>query len=144
MNDKTFQTLIETYQGRLYGYVLTITHSAYAAEELTQEIFLKLWLCRDLLGAVNDPDRYIFTIAKNKTLNYLRKAANNRKMLQELQHAMQPHSNNAEERVVSAEYDRLLQEALTLLSPQRRLVYNLSRSQGLNHEQIAGQLKLSR
>ena len=43
-----------------------------------------------------------------------------------------------------SEYDRLLQDALALLSPQRRLVYQLSRQRGLNHEEIARQLQLSR
>ena len=142
--EKVFQSLIDTYQRRLYGYIFTITHSHYAAEELSQEIFIKLWLCRDLLPQIDNPEGYIFTIAKNKTLNYLRKAANDSRLLRELQSHMEPDSNNAEERVITAEYDKLLQEALTMLSPQRRLVYTLSRRQGLNHEQIAGRLSLSR
>jgi RNA polymerase sigma-70 factor (ECF subfamily) len=138
--------LFDNYKNRLYGYVLAITHSHYTAEEITQEIFIKLWLCRDILNQVENLDGYIFTIARNKTLNHLRKAAYDGRLLKELQErasaANQP--NNVEERALVTEYERLLQDALALLSPQRRLVFQLSRQRGLNHAEIAHQLQLSR
>ncbi|HXB32986.1 MAG TPA: sigma factor [Puia sp.] len=71
----SFNCLFDSYKNRIYGYVLAIAHSPYAAEEITQEIFIKIWLCRDLLDEVENLDGYIFTIARNRTLNYLRKAA---------------------------------------------------------------------
>jgi RNA polymerase sigma-70 factor (family 1) len=143
-NDDAFRRLFDGYKNRLYGYVLAIAHSPYAAEEITQEIFIKLWLCRDILHQVDNLDGYIFTIARNKTLNYLRKAANDQRLLRELQAFAVPENNNVEERTLAGEYDRLIGDALTFLSPQRRLVYQLSRDKGLNHEEIAHHLHLSR
>lgn len=145
-NDDAFRCLFDNYKNRLYGYVLAITHSHYTAEEITQEIFIKLWLCRDILHEVENLDGYIFAIARNKTLNHLRKAAYDVRLLRELQErASAAHfTNNVEERALVSEYDRLLQDALALLSPQRRLVYQLSRQRGLNHEEIAHRLQLSR
>ena len=145
-SDESFKCLFDNYKNRLYGYVLAITHSHYTAEEITQEIFIKLWLCRDMLHGVENMDRYLFAIARNKTLNHLRKAAYDVKLLRELQEkAMADHPlNNVEERALVSEYDRLLQDALSCLSPQRRLVYVLSRERGLNHKEIAAELQLSR
>jgi RNA polymerase sigma-70 factor (family 1) len=145
-DDESFKRLFDDYKNRLYGYVLAITHSHYTAEEITQEIFIKLWLCRDILQQVGNLDGYIFTIARNKTLNHLRKAAYDVRLLKELQEraSVAELINNVEERAMVSEYDRLLQDALALLSPQRRLVYQLSRQRGLNHEEIAHQLQLSR
>lgn len=145
-SDESFKRLFDNYKNRLYGYVLAITHSHYTAEEITQEIFIKLWLCRDILCQVENLDGYIFTIARNKTLNHLRKAAYDVRLLRELQERASSANttNNVEERAMVSEYDRLLQDALALLSPQRRLVYQLSRQRGLNHEEIAHQLQLSR
>ncbi|HVU54330.1 MAG TPA: RNA polymerase sigma-70 factor [Puia sp.] len=140
----SFKRLFDSYKNRLYGYVLAITHSPYTAEEITQEIFIKLWLCRDILHQVDSLDGYIFTIARNKTLNHLRKAAYDERLLRELQSFAIPENNNVEERALASEYDRLISDALTLLSPQRRLVYQLSRDKGLNHEEIAHHLQLSR
>jgi len=143
-NDDSFKRLFDSYKNRLYGYVLAIAHSPYAAEEITQEIFIKLWLCRDILYQVDNLDGYIFTIARNKTLNHLRKAAYDERLLRDLQALAVPENNNVEERAMAGEYDRLISDALILLSPQRRLVYQLSRDKGLNHEEIAHHLHLSR
>src|SRR5215469_689859 len=142
---ESFKCLFDNYKNRVYGYVLTITRSPYAAEEITQEIFIKLWLSRDILKGVDNIDGYIFATARNKTLNYLRKAAYDVRLLRELQERAAPETgNNVEERTLTGEYDRLLQDALALLSLQRRLVYQLSRERGLNHEEIANHLQLSR
>jgi RNA polymerase sigma-70 factor (family 1) len=143
-SDDSFKRLFDGYKNRLYGYVLAVAHSPYVAEEITQEIFIKLWLCRDILHQVDNLDGYIFTIARNKTLNHLRKAAYDVKLLRELQGLASSENNNVEERALVGEYERLLRDALTRLSPQRRLVYQLSRDQGLNHEEIALHLHLSR
>jgi RNA polymerase sigma-70 factor (ECF subfamily) len=142
-NETDFKCLFDIYKNRLYGYVLTLTHSPYIAEEITQEIFIKLWLCRDTLGGLNNPEAYLFSMARNKTLNYLRKSAHESKILQELQSRMTPENNNVEEQSLLADQHKLLQEALTGLSAQRRLVYQLSRIQGLNHREIAAQLQVS-
>ena len=142
--EDAFKRLFDTYKNRVYGYVMAITHSPYSAEEITQEIFIKLWLCRDALQQVDNLEGYIFTVARHKTLNHLRKAAYDSKLLRELQELAAPEVNNVDERTLVREYDELLTDALTLLSPQRRTVYQLSRVQGLNHDEIASHLHLSR
>ena len=143
VTEDDFKCIFDTYKNRLYGYVLAIAHSGYAAEEITQEIFLKLWLCRDMLGQVDNMEAYVYTIARHKTLNYLRKAAYDARLMKELQSAMEPETNNVEEYSLKVEYEHIVKEAVARLSPQRRLVYQLSRNQGLNHEEIAGHLQLS-
>ena len=88
MNESSFKCLFDNYKHRVFGYVLKISHSPYLAEEITQEIFIKLWLCRDMLGSVSNLDGYVLAIARNKTLNYLRRAALNDKILNELKNHM--------------------------------------------------------
>src|SRR5579859_7034779 len=98
--DAAFKRLFDSYKNRVYGYVLAVAHSPYIAEEITQEIFIKLWLCRDILHQVDNLDGYIFTIARHKTLNHLRKAAYDEKLLRELQQLALPDNNNVEERAM--------------------------------------------
>jgi RNA polymerase sigma factor (sigma-70 family) len=113
-SDESFKCLFDNYKNRLCGYVLGITHSHYTAEEITQEIFIKLWLCRDVLNQVDNLDGYIFTIARNKKMNHLRKAAYDVRLLKELQEwgLSAGSGNNVEERAMAGEYDQLLQGAL--------------------------------
>ncbi|MBX2923570.1 MAG: RNA polymerase sigma-70 factor [Chitinophagaceae bacterium] len=143
--EQSFMLLFDVYKSRLFGYVLAITHSRYVAEEITQEVFLKLWLNRLELDKIDNPDAYIFAVARNKTLNYLRKANYDKKLLREIElSAAVSLNNNVEEKQAVSECDELLEKAITLLSPQRKQVYRLSRNEGLNHIEIARQLNISR
>ena len=47
-SDDSFKCLFDNYKNRVYGYVLTITRNPYSAEEITQEIFIKLLLSRQV------------------------------------------------------------------------------------------------
>jgi RNA polymerase sigma-70 factor (ECF subfamily) len=141
--EKAFKILYDEYKNRLYGYILAIVHSTHAAEEITQELFIKLWVNREMLERIINPEHYIFTMARNRTLNYIRKAANDTRLLQELQNAMIPAVNDVEEQITIHDYDDMVEEALKHLSPQRSLVFRLSRYQGLKPEEIAQQLHLS-
>jgi RNA polymerase sigma-70 factor (family 1) len=139
-----FDLVFEKYKKRIYAYVLTIVKSEFTAEEITQEIFIKLWLCQDKLQEINNLDGFIFKVVRNHALNYLRKAASNDRLLKEILNAVIPEQNNIDDKLITADYQLLMQEALNKLSPQRRLVYELSRNKGLNYEEIADQLNLSR
>jgi len=143
-HENIFRNIFDTCKDRLYGYVLAVSHSTYTAEEITQEIFMKLWICRDMLASIDNIEGYIFTIARNKTLNHLRKAGNQASLLKEIQSHMNSAVNDTEERASATELEKLVHEACNLLSPQRKLVYQLSRQKGLDHAQIAQQLHLSR
>ena len=139
-----FKCIFDTYKQRVYAYVLVISHSPYSAEEITQEIFVKLWICRDILPGIDNIDSYLFTIAKNHSLNFLRNAARQQGLLRELQQSMITSSDAVNEHSNQHELDRLVQEAIQQLSTQRRVVYELSRNQGMDHQQIALQLQLSK
>jgi RNA polymerase sigma-70 factor (ECF subfamily) len=128
----------------VYRYVLPIVKSAEAAEEITQEIFIKLWLCREMLDQVDNLDAYIYVIAWNKSLNHLRKAAYDVRLLNELKSFMTDEQNNTEDRMAVKDYELLLNNAVNTLSPQRRQVYHLSRVEGLNHDEIAEKMHLSK
>ncbi len=143
-SETAFKELYDGYKNRLYGYALTITHSPHAAEEITQELFIKLWTCRESLHKIADIEHYIFAMARNRTLNYIRKAANDERLLHKLKEAMASESNEVEEQVITHDYEAIVEEALNQLSPQRSLVFKLSRYQGLKMEEIAQQLNLSR
>lgn len=142
--EAAFRNLYETYKNRLYGYILAIVHSPEAAEDLTQELFIKIWENRSRLREVKSPEHYLFVTARNRTLNYIRKAAYDAGRLRELQDAMTGASNNVEDHLYAGEYRRMVEEALQQLSPQRSLVFRLSRFQHLRLEEIAARLSLSR
>ncbi|OQP60559.1 RNA polymerase subunit sigma-70 [Niastella vici] len=139
-----FRQLFDLYRMRLFSFVLKMTHSAADAEEIVQEVFTKLWTNRDSLPAVEFPGKYIYTIARNKTLNHLARAARDQQLQQQLWINLSPYHNTTEDLLQAQESQRLINEAINLLSPQRQTIFRLSREQGLTHEEIAARLGLSK
>jgi len=139
-----FEHIYKAYRSRIYRYALTIAKSSYAAEEITQEIFIKIWLSEEIFDQISNVDGYIFKLVRNYSLNFLRKVSNDEKLFTQVAASMQPDINDVDERMILSEGNQLLSEALNLLSKQKKLVYQMSREEGLSLEEIAARLDLSK
>lgn len=144
-NELAFKTLFDAYKDRLYHYIYGILKSKEVAEEIVMDVFLKIWLGKELVNQIENFDAFLFRVAYNKSVDFLRSAARDPRfrdlLWDELQLAGGMH---ADQLVLTREYEAKLREAIHLLSPQRRLVYELSREKGLSHLAIARQLQLSK
>jgi RNA polymerase sigma-70 factor (ECF subfamily) len=139
-----FRQLFDQYKLRLFSFVLQMTHSRVDAEEIVQEVFAKLWASRACLYDVEYPGKYIYTIARNKTLNHLTRVARDRRLQQQLWANVSQHGNATEDVLHAQESQRLINEAVDQLPAQRKTIFRLSREQGLTHEEIAVHLGLSK
>jgi RNA polymerase sigma-70 factor (family 1) len=139
-----FRQLFDLYKLRLFSFVLQMTHSKVDAEEIVQDVFAKLWEIRTDLVQVDYPGKYIYTIARNKTLNHLAKLARDRQLLQQVWLNVSQADNSTEAILQAQESQRLIGEAINRLSLQRQTIFRLSREQGLTHEEIAAHLGLSK
>lgn len=139
-----FKQLFDQYKGKLFSFVLQMTHSRVDAEEIVQDVFTRLWEGRDGLAAVEYPAKYIYTIARNKTLNHLTRLARDRKLLHQLWVNVSQQENPSEDLLHARECQQLISKAISELSPQRQTIFALSREQGLSHEEIANRLGLSK
>lgn len=140
---ETFKRLFDTYKIPLHDYIQSITKSHEAAEDITQEIFIRLWKKRTELQQIENIDYYIYRMARNESMDFFNKAALDARLSNELKKRMSPAFNNVSMQMDSKEMSGLVQKGLSTLSPQRKLVYQLSRNQGLKLEEIAQQLNLS-
>jgi RNA polymerase sigma-70 factor (family 1) len=141
---EAFRQLFDQYKLRLFSFVLQMTHSKVDAEEIVQDVFAKLWEIRTDLVQVDYPGKYIYTIARNKTLNHLAKLARDRQLLQQVWLNVSQTDNSTEAILQAQESQRLIGEAINRLSLQRQTIFRLSREQGLTHEEIAVHLGLSK
>ncbi len=138
-----FRQIFNAYKNRLYAAAFKLTKSTYAAEEIVQEIFLTLWEKRSNLATVENPPAYIFTTAYNKTYRYLKKVAADGRLYQSLQRRIKKRNCNTQEELDVKETQRLIDRLIDELPSQRRLIFRLSREDGLTHQQIAEQLAIS-
>jgi RNA polymerase sigma-70 factor (ECF subfamily) len=143
-NEKAFRTLYDAYFNHLSAYIFKLCKSGTATEEIVQDIFLKLWTSRASLDQMDSPEAYIFSMARNKTIDYLRRLAKETNLISVLEDQLHASGNDVEERLNAAELSRLIGEALDQLSAQKRRVFQLSRNEGLSHDEIAEVMHLSK
>ncbi|WP_315824873.1 sigma-70 family RNA polymerase sigma factor [Paraflavitalea speifideaquila] len=109
------------------------------------DVFMKIWTGRALLTEVKSMDAYLFRIARNKSLDFLRSVAGNTRFQELLWEQIQAVSvDRADTPLLVKEFETTVREAINTLSPQRRIVYTLRHDQQLTHAEIATQLGLSR
>lgn len=144
-DELAFKTLFDSYRDRLYHYIHGMIKSKEVAEELVMDVFLKLWLGKELVNQIENLDAFLFRVAYNKSIDFLRRAARDPRFRDLLWDEMQLAGGMyADQPMITREYEAKLREAVGLLSPQRRLVYALSRDKGLSHVDIALKLQLSK
>lgn len=142
-DEHAFRTFFYRYNNRVYYFILHIVKEEKDTEELVQDVFLKLWLARAGLVDVNDPGNYLFVMAKHRALDQLAKNAVQQKGQQALAATLKEADNNTEEEIFFRESRELVSQAVELLPEQQRVVYTLSREEGLSREEIAARLQIS-
>jgi RNA polymerase sigma-70 factor (family 1) len=144
-NEDAFKSLFDAHRDRLYTYIFRIIRSKEVAEELVMDVFLKIWLAEDVVTQIEDFSAFLFRIAYNKSIDFLRSAARDPVFRDLLWNEIQMAGDSrADSSIMLREYENKLREAVSLLSPQRKEVYALSRDKGFTHSEIARKMRLSR
>jgi len=144
-NEVAFSQLFEKHRGKLYNYLVRITKSKEISEEIIIDVFMKIWVGKELLPDVKNFEAFLCIVAKNKAMDFFRIASREERLQKMVgKRIMQEHENQTDNIILEKEYQNILDQALSKLSPQRKQVFNLSREQGLTHDQIAKHLNLSR
>jgi RNA polymerase sigma-70 factor (family 1) len=143
-DEKAFALIFHHYRRRIYSYAYHISGSSAQADELVQDVFLKVWLYRDKIPHILRFDNWLFTIARNQVFDMLKSMAREASLRRQIAGLPAPDANPVEDRMLTRENEQQLQRALDKLSPRQKQIFTLSRNEGLKHEEIASQLHISR
>jgi RNA polymerase sigma-70 factor (family 1) len=143
-DELAFRELFERYSDNIYGVAMAYTKSADAAEEIVQDVFVKIWMNRNKLLQVERFDDYLFIVARNYILNYLRNNKKNKQFTTRLFDHFGEHTITPEDEFLVKESQKLIEQAVAALPPQQQMVYELRRRQDLALEDIASQMNISR
>ncbi|MBN9380211.1 MAG: RNA polymerase sigma-70 factor [Chitinophagaceae bacterium] len=140
-DEPAFRKVFEAYRRPLYAYIIYLIKSEVLADEIIQDVFLRVWLNRLMLREVRNFRAWLYTIAKNRIIDVIKLRAKEALLMET---APDPVLNcEAEDRIREKEYASLLHEAISQLSPKQQLIYQLSREKGLKLNEIAVKLNLS-
>jgi RNA polymerase sigma-70 factor (ECF subfamily) len=147
---EAFAELARRYQGRLFRTVLSLTRDWSDADDLTQEAFMQAFRALRRFNQDSGFYTWLYWIAVNLTLNYLKRSRPSRRMRRDLDPEMAPETTAAdaahaspESRSLNRELGRRLKEAVDALPLGYRLAFVLVEVQGMSHRQASDVLKCS-
>lgn len=139
----TFNFLFDKYYSRLYYFSNRYLNMTSEAEEVVQDVFLKLWLNKDTLDENLSIQSYLFTIVKNSVLNIIRKRTSRRNYEQNELFTSTAYAAESPIDVEFLELSKILQDAINTLPSKRKEVFLLSRYEELTNKEIAEKLGIS-
>jgi len=135
-DERAFEILYNDYKFRLAGNLFKLLKSDDLVKETLQELFFKIWEGR----AQIDPDKsfksYLFRIAENLVNDYFRKVAKDKRLLNKMTAASSEIYLHIEEDILSKENALILQQAIDLMPPQRKLVFTLCKLEGKSYKEV--------
>jgi len=143
-DQNSFNILYNHYHHSVSAFALNFVKSPTLAKDLSQEIFLKIWEKRGTLKEVQSFRAYLFIIARNQTLNSLKKSARQGKFMAEIVHHYTSLRSPVEDKILSQEYLQFIDSILDTFSPRTREVFKLCREEEKSYDEAAIQLQISR
>jgi RNA polymerase sigma-70 factor (family 1) len=139
-----YQELFERYAPRIYHFSLSYLKNEMEAEELVQDVFLKIWEKREKLDSTKNIKSFIFKIAINAIYDLIRR--------RNIEHAFQDfirvqensYSVDTWHTVIWEEMLMNLDEFVKQMPEQRRKIFQMNREKGLSNDEIAKELNLSK
>lgn len=144
-DELAFNKLFETYKDKIFNYLFKITKSAEVSEEIVIDIFVKIWVGRELMNQVQNFESFLHKVAYHKAIDFLRVTSRHARLKKVyMDRILNEPEKLADDLIIDEEDRQILRKAIQQLPPQRKLIYTLSRERGLTHNQIADALNLSK
>ncbi|WP_343308129.1 sigma-70 family RNA polymerase sigma factor [Chitinophaga niabensis] len=144
-DEDAFNAIYQHFMQLLSGAILQLVKYEPDVAEVLQEAFVRVWLNRDKIPGIENPGGWVRRIIINECYRLLKKN-NLRYQLHSAKAGMQGEAtsaSHAEHRLVLDETQKIIQAALSELSPRQFTIYRLSREQGKRSPEIAQLLGLS-
>ena len=139
-----FARLYTFYVPKLQRFLYPFTNqNKEDAEEVIQDVFLKIWMKKETLIAIRSFDAYLFRMAKNQLTDIRLSNRARETRTDQLSYTAAQTSAAADEQVFYNEYLKSALSAIEKLSPQRRRIFEMRTDQEMSMDDIAKQLGIS-
>lgn len=140
-NEFAFKALYEIYAPRLTMKLIKLLRSEELAEDILQDLFIKIWEVRHTINPELSFGALLFKMAANLSKNVYRRNVYDQLMRKQIN--PDDSHNPIEESLNQSEAKELLQAALNKLTPRQREVYIMHKIDGLSYQEISNQLNIS-
>jgi RNA polymerase sigma-70 factor, ECF subfamily len=139
---KAIELLFNEYYVKLCIHVNTILKNKNVAEDIVQEVMMEIWKMKDQIAVSSSMEAYLKRACRNKSLNYIRSQKMN---FEDIDAADELSSDyiNVEDSIAVENLQDKINACIHTLPEKCRLVFTLSRVEGLSYQEIADQLEIS-
>jgi RNA polymerase sigma-70 factor (family 1) len=142
-NELAFEKIYKQYSTKLYGNLFKFVKSDKDAQELLQDVFLKVWKNRQQIDMEKPFSCYILKIAENNVYDFFRQAARDKKRAAHLITISPAEYLHIEEMLSNKETALLLENAIKSLSPQRQQIFRLCKIEDKSYKEVSELLGIS-
>ena len=149
--DGAFKVLVNNYQNKVMNTCYGFVHNTEDAEDIAQDVFIEIFRSVSAFKEESSLSTWIYRIAVNKSLDFLRKknrkkrfglelsiSGNERSLFQEAADPNEPHEDyERNERIY------ILRKAMASLHKNQRIALVLHKIEGLPHQEIANIMNIS-
>lgn len=139
-----FERIFLFYFNKVKYFINGFVKSKSDAEELAQDVFVRIWTSRDSIDPSRNFNTYIYISARNSTMNFLRHKYVRDSFAADQMKAGAEECASGEDMVMAREVDLLVDMALMKMPPQRKAIYEMNRREGLSNDEIAERLNISK
>ena len=142
--EDAFNQLFNIYWDKVYATALVLSKSSQLAEDIAQEVFLRLWQNRGRTDTIENLEAFLFITARNLIYNRLSRIKLEIAYNNYLQYQFTTLDKDIEARAELRQLREIIAAGIGQLPPQQQKAFRLSREEGLNHEAISRQMGVSR
>ncbi|WP_207424519.1 RNA polymerase sigma-70 factor [Desertivirga brevis] len=143
-NQSAFEQLYLQYNKKITSFATYLLKSKELAEEVVEDVFVKLWCRRETVTEIKDLKLFLYTSTKNLCLNTL--AKNSNKIVSssiELLDLDFYSQESPQEAIIASELMKNMQQAIDALPARCKLIFKLIREDGLKYKEVAEILGIS-
>jgi len=141
-NKDSFTLLYQEYWSQVYNFSRLYLTTREAAEEVVQEVFVKVWETREFIREDDNFQVLLFIITRNLIFNQSRKNFNEDFYKMTVLSTLE-QSYDMEAEIEANNLREYIDQLISDLPPQRQLIFNMSRKENLSYKEIAAQLNIS-
>lgn len=139
-----FAEIYNLYKDKVFAFAYSLTKSRETAEEVVQEVFIRLWEKKDQIRLQSAFMPYVKAITYNYVMDFFRRAKHDQRLQQQIMNRVEEIQASGDELVLNRELEVIYRQAIEALPPQQQRAYLLSREEHLSYEEIAAILGISR
>lgn len=141
---RAFKELYEHYYSVVQQYVKLFSPDQDKLDELTQDVFVRVWEKREKLVQVDSFRHYLFGITRNQVLNYIRSLRMQQRLRDMQQAPDELLTEDTDHKILYSQYYQMAVAAIDLLPAGRKKVLRMSIEEGLTLDEIAERLNISK